>query len=97
MSLAHEIALVTGATRGIGRAFARELGRAGATVIGTATSAAGADDISAYLADGGVKGRGMRLDVTDPASVETVKAENKQDYCAHGEQVNSAGITSDNL
>ena len=97
MSLENEIALVTGATRGIGRAIALELGRAGATVIGTATSAAGADAISAYLADGGVKGEGMRLDVTDPASVETVMAAIQQGYGVPSILVNNAGITRDNL
>src|SRR3569623_1374982 len=97
MSLATELALVTGATRGIGREIALELGRAGATVLGTATSAAGAAEISADLGEGGVQGRGMRLDVTDPASVETVMAASQHDYGAPGILVNNAGITRDNL
>ena len=62
-----KIALVTGATRGIGRAIALELGRQGATVIGTATSEDGAGKISAFLADAGVTGKGIVLDVTDSA------------------------------
>src|SRR3569623_1571681 len=97
MSLSIDFALVTVATRCFGRASALELGRAGATVIGTAKSAAGAEDISAYLGDSGVKGRGMRLDVTDAASVETVMEAIQQDYVAPGILVNNACITRDNL
>ncbi len=97
MSLENEIALVTGASRGIGRAIALELGRAGAAVIGTATSSAGAENISAYLHDSGVKGTGMLLDVTAPASIEAVMAAIQKDYGAPSILVNNAGITRDNL
>ena len=74
MSLAGKIALVTGASRGIGRAIALELARRGATVVGTATTAAGAESITAYLADAGNSGRGYALDVADPASIEAALA-----------------------
>ena len=97
MSLQNEIALVTGASRGIGRAIAIALGKAGATVIGTATSASGAENISAYLAESGVKGTGMMLNVTDPASVEQVMEAIQNDFGAPGILVNNAGITRDNL
>ncbi len=97
MSLENEIALVTGASRGIGRAIALELGRAGATVIGTATSAAGAENISAYLREGGVRGAGMLLDVTAPASIDAVMAAIQKEYGAPSILVNNAGITLDNL
>jgi 3-oxoacyl-[acyl-carrier protein] reductase len=68
--LTDKIALVTGATRGIGRAIALELGRQGATVIGTATSDDGAGKISAYLSEAGIKGKGVVLNVTDVAQTD---------------------------
>src|SRR5690348_14510436 len=73
--LNQDIALVTGATRGIGKAIAQALGKAGATVIGTATTPAGVEQISAYLKADGIKGKGLVLDVADAAQVEaTMKA-----------------------
>jgi 3-oxoacyl-[acyl-carrier protein] reductase len=92
-----EIALVTGASRGIGQAIARELGQRGATVIGTATTEAGAEAITRDLRERGFKGRVLRLNVTDPASVEaTVKAVT-QEFGPPGILVNNAGIARDNL
>jgi 3-oxoacyl-[acyl-carrier protein] reductase len=67
--MSERIALVTGATRGIGRAIALELAKQGATVIGTATSAEGAAAIDAYLAEAGAKGKGLQLNVTDDAQL----------------------------
>ena len=96
-ALHGKIALVSGASRGIGQAIALQLGRAGATVIGTATSNAGAQAISDYLQTAGITGSGMKLNVTDAADVETVIAEISR---AHGDiaiLVNNAGITRDNL
>ncbi|PKO88489.1 MAG: 3-oxoacyl-ACP reductase [Betaproteobacteria bacterium HGW-Betaproteobacteria-12] len=95
--LNDKIALVTGATRGIGRAIALELGRLGATVIGTATSDDGAGKISAYLAEAGVKGSGVVLNVTDIAQTDTVLAELAKKFGAITILVNNAGITRDNL
>ncbi|MFZ1640788.1 MAG: 3-oxoacyl-ACP reductase FabG [Candidatus Contendobacter sp.] len=96
-TLTSEIALVTGASRGIGQAIARELGRRGATVIGTATTEAGAVAITQDLRECGFEGRGLRLDVTDPASVEaTVKAVT-QEFGTPSILVNNAGVTRDNL
>lgn len=97
MDIANEVAFVTGASRGIGRAIALELGRKGATVYGTATTADGAEAISAYLAAAGVKGVGKVLDVTDAASVDAVIADVTKEAGAPTIVVNNAGITRDNL
>lgn len=95
--LNDRIAFVTGATRGIGRAIALELGRQGATVIGTATSEDGAARISAYLAEAGNKGKGVVLDVTDTARTDDVLADAAKEFGVITILVNNAGITRDNL
>ncbi len=95
--LNEKIALVTGATRGIGRAIAHELGRQGATVIGTATSESGANSISTYLAEAGIKGKGIVLDVTDTVQTDAVLAEIVKSFGVITILVNNAGITRDNL
>jgi len=95
--LNDKIALVTGATRGIGRAIALELGKLGATVIGTATSEDGAGKISAYLAEADIKGKGVCLDVCDAARTDAVLGELTKEFGAITVLVNNAGITRDNL
>ena len=96
-NLEGEIALVTGASRGIGQAIARQLGRHGAVVIGTATTEAGAAAISEDLKQQTINGRGMRLDVTDPDSIAGVLKTVSQDFANPSILVNNAGITRDNL
>ncbi|TNF34267.1 MAG: 3-oxoacyl-ACP reductase FabG [Gammaproteobacteria bacterium] len=95
MSLQGEIALVTGASRGIGRAIAEELANQGATVIGTATSQGGADAISEYLSAQG--GKGMVLNVADAESIKDVLKTITDEFGAVSILVNNAGITRDNL
>ena len=97
MGMNEEIAIVTGASRGIGRAIALELGARGATVVGTATSDRGAEAISASLAESGVQGSGMVLDVTDADSVAAFIKSVQDAYGAPTVLVNNAGITRDNL
>ncbi|MCG8090480.1 MAG: 3-oxoacyl-ACP reductase FabG [Candidatus Thiodiazotropha endolucinida] len=97
MSLENEIALVTGASRGIGAAIADCLASAGATVVGTATSEGGAEAISARLNEASVKGCGMVLDVADQASIDALMSAIAEKYSAPTILVNNAGITNDNL
>ncbi len=92
-----KIALVTGASRGIGQAIALNLGKQGATVIGTATSESGAQAISDYLAAAGVKGKGMALDVSQPEQVDAVIDSIQKQFGDIAILVNNAGITRDNL
>ena len=97
MSSERRIALVTGASRGIGRAIAHELGRQGHLVIGTATTASGAAKIEEDLHANGISGAGRALDVTDQASVDTLVKAVTEEFGAPTILVNNAGITRDNL
>ncbi|GMR08546.1 MAG: 3-oxoacyl-ACP reductase FabG [Gammaproteobacteria bacterium] len=97
MSLENEIALVTGASRGIGQAIALALGQHGATVIGTATSEKGAEAISKVLQENNVKGRGMLLNVTEQVSIDETIKSISEEFAHPTILVNNAGITRDNL
>ncbi|SFO01856.1 3-oxoacyl-ACP reductase FabG [Nitrosospira briensis] len=95
--LQDQITLVTGASRGIGRAIALELGRQGATLIGTATTEAGAQAIGSYLREAGIKGTGMVLNVNDAAQIESVLKRICEEFGEIAILVNNAGVTRDNL
>lgn len=97
MTLDGKVALVTGATRGIGRAIAYVLAESGATVIGTATSEGGANAISEAFQNRGLQGRGMVMDVSDAASVDAGMKTLADDFGSPAVLVNNAGITRDGL
>lgn len=95
--LENEVAIVTGASRGIGRAIALQLGRRGARVIGTATSEAGAASIGAAFAEAGIKGRGGVLDVASATSVDQCFKDVEANEGTPSVLVNNAGVTHDGL
>lgn len=97
MSLQGKVALVTGATRGIGQAIALELGRQGVIVVGTATSQAGAERIAETLKSNGIEGTGLVLDVSNDESVAATMDTLQQQFGQVAILVNNAGITRDNL
>jgi 3-oxoacyl-[acyl-carrier protein] reductase len=95
--LTGQLALVTGASRGIGQAVTLALARQGATTVGTATTASGAEAITTYLAKAGLKGKGVALDVTQPAQADEVVESLQKEFGNIAILVNNAGITRDNL
>lgn len=97
MTLQGKIALVTGASRGIGQAIALALGHEGATVVGTATTEDGAAQISKAFKEAGIAGQGLRLDVASQESVDSVMSTIKERYGVVSVLVNNAAITQDNL
>ncbi len=97
MSLQGQVALVTGASRGIGQGIALELGKLGAVVIGTATTDKGAQAINDYLVGAGITGAGMALNVNDAAQIEQALESVRKQFGEVSILVNNAGITRDNL
>jgi 3-oxoacyl-[acyl-carrier protein] reductase len=97
VTLQNQIALITGASRGIGRAIALEMGRQGATIIGTATTSEGAGTISHYLNEAEIEGDGMVMNVNDAGQIENVLKAVHDKFGEISILVNNAGITRDNL
>lgn len=97
MSLENEIAFVSGASRGIGKEIALALGAQGATVVGTATSEGGAENISNYLNENNIYGKGMVMNVTDQDSITNTVKVISEDFGTPTILINNAGITRDNL
>ena len=95
--LNEKLVLVTGASRGIGRAIALTLGNAGATVIGTATSDEGAANISTTFTENNILGKGMKLNVTDNDQISALIKSITEDYGSVDILINNAGITRDNI
>lgn len=98
MSIADKVAVITGASRGIGKAIAMELGQQRkCKIIGTATSEHGAENISSYLAEAGIEGKGYCLNVADESSIESFCKSIQDDFAAPEILVNNAGVTRDNI
>src|ERR1700722_17053106 len=98
MNLANRLVLITGASRGIGKAIAQAFGEEGAIVVGTATSATGAEAISQFLQQQGFQGQGMALDITQVDQISALLDKIQAEYQRSPEiLVNNAGITQDNI
>ena len=95
--LQNQIALITGTSRGIGKAIALELGKNGATVVGTATTDEGTKKISQYLNEAGIKGKGIKLNVNDTDQIKNLLTEVREKFGEVAILVNNAGITRDDL